>query len=148
MNADTIHATALLIGPIGLLLRGASGAGKSTLADEVISRARGLGGFAALVADDRVRITVVGGRLIAQPPAPLSGLIERRGLGVMATDHEPSAVVRGIVDLIKDPPERVPMPDQRETLAGISLPQLVLQGHDPAAPRYLMIFASSLAATS
>ena len=49
-----LHATAVVVGESGVLLRGPSGAGKSSLALALIWAARERAGFAALVADDRV----------------------------------------------------------------------------------------------
>jgi serine kinase of HPr protein (carbohydrate metabolism regulator) len=146
MTAPTIHATALLVGSVGLLVRGRSGAGKSALADEVIARAHAAGLFAALVADDRVALAVAHGRLIARPPRALAGLIERRGLGVMKVRAEPAAVVRAVVDLIDDVPERVPAPEARVDLLGIGLPVVLIKAHDPAGARLVEVFASAVAA--
>jgi HPr kinase/phosphorylase len=147
MTPPTVHATALLLGSVGLLLRGRSGAGKSALADEVIARARAAGRFAALVADDRVVLSVAGDRLIARPPEALRGLLERRGLGVMPVDHEPAAVVRGVVDLTDATPERVPAPDERALIGALALPVVSINLHDPARARLVEVFAASVSAT-
>ena len=48
-----LHATALVVGESGVLLRGPSGAGKSSLALALIWAARERAVFAALIADDR-----------------------------------------------------------------------------------------------
>lgn len=63
----------------GVLIEGASGAGKSDLALRAIDA-----GW-ALVADDRTLVWVSGGRLFGRAPAPLAGLIEARGVGVVAS---------------------------------------------------------------
>ena len=47
-DPDTIHASAVALGPVGLLIMGASGSGKSSLALELMARG------AKLVADDQV----------------------------------------------------------------------------------------------
>lgn len=99
MTPPTIHATAVLIGEAGVLIRGRSGAGKTTLALALVTRRRAIGGFAALVADDRVEIAALNGRLVARAPAVLSGLVEMAGRGILAVDHEPAAVIRLVVDL-------------------------------------------------
>ena len=54
MTAPTVHATAIVIGETGVLIRGRSGSGKSSLALALVARVRLAGGFAAFVADDRV----------------------------------------------------------------------------------------------
>ena len=49
------------------------------------------------------------GRLVARPVAPIAGLIEVRGLGIVDAEHEPAAVVRLVVDLCAPTPVRCPM---------------------------------------
>src|SRR6185437_2427806 len=127
MNDSAVHATALLVGERGVLLRGASGAGKSLMALALIERVRREGGFAALVADDRVWLEAVNGRLVAHGRAQLAGLCERRGEGLIETPHEPRAVLRLIVDLAErgQPPPRMPeAADRYDTHCGITLPRL------------------------
>jgi HPr kinase/phosphorylase len=112
----TVHATALLIGAVGILIRGPSGSGKSALALDLVSRAGMRGEFAAWIADDQVVLEALNGRLIARRPPAIAGLAELRGLGIVAVDHEPAAVIRLVVDLI-DPSdlERMPQPDSLKT---------------------------------
>jgi serine kinase of HPr protein (carbohydrate metabolism regulator) len=61
----------------GVLIEGPSGSGKSDLALRCVEE-----GF-RLVADDRVVVWASGGRPFGRAPAPLSGLLESRGLGVL-----------------------------------------------------------------
>ncbi len=143
---QTLHATVLLVGPVGVMIRGRSGAGKSALADAVIADAVAQGRFAALVADDRVIVSAHAGRLVARPPAQLAGLIERRGLGVMPVNHEPAAVVAGVVDLTDGPVERVPPLNRAVVIEGVRLPVLEIQAGDPRAARLVAIFAGMHAA--
>ena len=127
MSGAAAHATAVLVGERGVLLRGASGAGKSLLALALIDRVRREGGFAALVADDRVWLEAVNGRLIAHGRPELAGLCERRSEGLIETPHEPHAVLRLIVDLAErgHPPPRMPeTADLYATLCGVPLPRL------------------------
>jgi len=85
--------------------------------------------FARLVADDRIRVDAVHGRLVARAPHELAGLIEVRGLGIRQLPSEPAAVVDLVVDLAANDAERLPDPAQCETeIAGIRLPRL------PVAP--------------
>lgn len=118
----TIHANCLVVGEDGVLLRGPSGSGKSGLSAEIVDFARLRGNFAALVADDRVRIEAVNGRLIGSCPAAIAGLIERRGAGILQEDHCPEAVVRLVVD-IESAPERLP---ENPTIAleGVEIPRI------------------------
>ena len=64
--SDSLHACALVVGERGMLIRGPSGAGKSTLSLAILSRARASGLFAALVADDRVFLSLASSHLIAR----------------------------------------------------------------------------------
>ena len=125
--AERIHASTVVIGERGILVRGASGSGKSTLALALIEAARGRSRFARLVADDRTEIVARGGRLLARPVSPLEGLVERRGLGLTPERHLDAVVVALIVDLVPEEPLRLPDPeDLVVTLSGIGLPRLKL----------------------
>lgn len=107
-TGTTLHATCLVIGEAGVLLRGPSGAGKSTLARRLISAALRGGRYASLVGDDRVRLEAVAGRLIARPHPAIAGRLEVRGVGLTRVVHEPGAVVRLIVDCGTEPLDRLP----------------------------------------
>jgi HPr kinase/phosphorylase len=132
-DASSIHASAVLVGPRAVLIRGPSGSGKSRLAFALLQAAeeRRLA-FARLVSDDRTLIAVAHQRLLAKPVPELAGLIEVYGLGIRRVPYEPQAVVFLVVDLAADAP-RMPDPaSQVTTLEGISLPRLaVASGHDP-----------------
>lgn len=120
---EGIHATAVVIGEAGVLIRGASGAGKSTLARELLRQAELAGRFARLVGDDRVRVTPRNGRLVAEAHPDIAGLIEIRGLGIVSMPYETAAVVRLVVDCEAEPPTRLPM-DDVATVAGVTLPRI------------------------
>src|SRR5258706_15484653 len=93
-TAATIHATAVLIGARAVLIQGPAGAGKSRLALALLSTAQtGQLAFARLVADDRVLIECMHGRLLVRPAPALAGLLEVRGLGIRRVPYEPLAVV-------------------------------------------------------
>ncbi|WP_349359062.1 serine/threonine protein kinase [Stappia sp.] len=128
MSAPTIHASCVLVGACGVLVRGPSGRGKSGFADALVLSAQAHGTFARHVADDRVCLSARGARLVAQPPTALAGLWERRGLGIVAVAHEARAIVRLIVDLV--PAETCArLPDPGEDVArleGIALPRLCI----------------------
>ena len=121
----TVHGSAVLIGETGILIRGASASGKSTLALELMSadpeRAR-------LVADDRVIVTALHGRLLADVPVAIAGLIEVRGIGLLRWPHIAPVIVRLVVDL--EPADACPrLPgtaDAEIAVAGILLPRLLL----------------------
>lgn len=124
---SAVHATAVLIGERGVLLRGASGTGKSLMALALIERVRRAGGFAALVADDRVWLEAVNGRLLARGAPGLAGVCERRCQGLVEAPHEARAVLRLIVDLAERgvaPPRMPETTDLYERLGGVLLPRL------------------------
>jgi len=124
----TIHATAVVIGETGVLIRGPSGTGKTALAFALIDASRRDGLFAAFVADDRVRIESAGGRLIGRVPPTIAGLAERRGRGIEKVAFVPAAVIRLVVDLVPDNGfERMPAEDGRSVdIHGIRLVRLAV----------------------
>ena len=124
----TIHASCVLVGEAGVLIRGASGSGKSALAHMLLAEVAQAGGFARLVCDDRVHIQPRHGRLLARPVPPLEGCLEVRGVGLLSVAHEPAAVVRLVVDCSAGAPARLPQQtEQTETVAGVVLPRLALR---------------------
>ena len=120
-----VHATCVVLGEAGILIRGKSGSGKTSLAREIIAGAVGLGIFARLVADDRVSLGNRHGRLVACAPDSIAGRMEIFGCGIVAVPHEKSAVIRLVVDLDPALP-RWPDPEgEFVTLCGVALPRLV-----------------------
>ena len=103
----TVHASCVAVDGRGVLLLGPPGSGKSDLALRLID------GGAALVADDRVEVRAVDGRLQASPPETLAGRIEVRGLGILAIDWQPAATISLAVELLTEArPRRLPDPDE------------------------------------
>ena len=138
MSGTTIHASCVLVGETGILIRGESGSGKSRLVGELLIGARQLGWFARLVADDRVHIQAKHGRLVARAVAPLAGALEVRGLGIVQLVHEPAAVVRLLIEASPDHPARLPEAVERETsIEGVRLPCLVAPAGSGPAHRVL-----------
>jgi HPr kinase/phosphorylase len=130
---STIHASAVLVGNRGLLIRGDSGAGKSQLVLQLIAAAAdGRLAFARLVADDRVFIAAAHGRLIARAPRELAGLIEIRGLGIRRLPYELATVIRLVVDLAAAAERMPPAAATEAEIEGVRLPRLaVAPGEDP-----------------
>ena len=93
------HATVVVIGDRGILIRGPSGAGKSSLAHSLIAQTSAFGIFARLVADDQVWLVARHGRLVAHVPATLAGLIEVAPLGPLPVPHEPACCIDLVIDL-------------------------------------------------
>ncbi|EFL89741.1 HPr kinase/phosphorylase [Ahrensia sp. R2A130] len=112
-----IHASALVLGTTGLLLRGPSGSGKSMLCHHLIATHRALNRHAVWIADDRVHLGLHHGRIIAKPVPELEGLAEFRGLGVQPVDYVDSAVIDLIIDLT-GVEERVPETTSLSLVAG------------------------------
>jgi hypothetical protein len=124
-----IHATAVTLGPRGLLLLGAPGSGKSGLALALIERG------AMLVADDRVALSAGAGGLTGAPPDRLAGLIEIRGVGIRRLPfRRQAALVLGFdLDAV---PERLPAHPSawaRRLFLGHALPILPIAADDPLA---------------
>lgn len=120
-----IHATCIVLGEAGLLLRGPSGSGKSSLARLLIDGAAVRGRFARLVSDDRVEVAACHGRLVARAVRTIAGRMEARGLGLIAVAYEPAAVVRYLIDCLQDDPPRWPGSDHDAAiLDGVTLPRI------------------------
>jgi serine kinase of HPr protein (carbohydrate metabolism regulator) len=122
---ETVHASAVAIGADGVLIRGSSGSGKSSLVLGLIDRDPLT---TRLVADDRVKLAVERGRLIAAAPAALAGKLEVRGQGIVDIAYASPSAVALVVDLL--PPEecpRMPEPPEREVaILNVVLPRLML----------------------
>ena len=140
----TIHGCALVIGETGVLIRGKSGSGKSSLVIALLEAAAAKGVFARLVADDRVALHAAGDRLIAAPHPALAGLVEQRGAGILPLDHEKSARVSCVIDLVEGGGDRLPLDaDLMANLEGVPLKRVVLPSELPiesAARRILAFF--------
>lgn len=145
MSPPTIHATAVVIGETGLLIRGASGAGKSSLAFALVEAARRSGVYAAFVADDRVALSRVNGRILARCPESIAGLAERRGRGVEKVDHVPAAVIRLVADLVEaEAMARLPESAEEETeVDGVKLPRQAIPTRQTAVSLPLLSAALS-----
>jgi HPr kinase/phosphorylase len=145
-KSATVHASAVLVGPRAVLIRGPAGAGKSRLALGLIQAAEcGRITFARLVGDDRIELAAAHGRLLARPAPALAGLIEVRGLGIRRLDHDPAAIVGLVVDLAIPEAQRLPGAADREiVVAGINLPRLAIApGADPMPAVLACLLTSS-----
>lgn len=125
---ETIHATCIAINGQGVLLRGPSGSGKSDLALRLID------GGAVLVGDDYCHYEARNGEVVARPQAPIAGLLEVRGVGVLRLGYVVEAVVRLVVDLTPgQTPERLPEPEYTPIL-DIPVRRLALDPFEASAP--------------
>lgn len=105
-----LHASCVVVGEAGVLIRGSSGSGKSRLAWDLIREAERLGRFARLVGDDRVRVGNCNGRVVATGFPAISGKLELRGAGVLTIPYENSVIVRMVIDCLAEHPPRLPAP--------------------------------------
>ncbi len=123
MGRSNIHATGLVLGKTGLILRGPSGAGKSLLALELIDEWELRGEDAKLVSDDRIDIEATGAGLMMYAPKSIEGLIELRGRGIVSRPHVARAPLHLVVDMV-EALERMVEEDALVTeLDGVSLPR-------------------------
>jgi serine kinase of HPr protein (carbohydrate metabolism regulator) len=123
-GSETVHASCVVVGEAGVLIRGSSGSGKSTLAREIVLHALQAGRFGCLVSDDRTHLAVQNGRLIGSPVEPLAGHLEIHGLGIIRQPFEPAAVIRLVIDLSENPPRYPDEEDGNIVLCGVMLPRI------------------------
>jgi serine kinase of HPr protein (carbohydrate metabolism regulator) len=121
------RGTTIAVDGHGVLLRGDSDAGKSDLALRVIEA----GG--QLVSDDYTDLVAEDGRLIASAPAPLHGLLEIRGIGVVRLPAAAAVPLVVIIDLAQSAAiERMPAPAS-EAIMGVRLPVYQLAALEASA---------------
>ena len=107
-----VHATAVALKAAGekfgaspdaaVLLIGKPGSGKSDLALRLIA----LG--AKLVSDDQTALFVDKGRLFAEAPSSLYGLMEVHSLGILSIDPAPASPIVLVISLDADAVPRMP----------------------------------------
>ena len=115
----------------GVLIQGPSGIGKSDLALRTLS----LG--CRLVADDRVSAFGSAGRLFGRPPAPLRGLLELRGLGVVPVDTLDLVEISLVIDCVAaGAVERMPEITSL-LLLGVEVPTMAICPLEASAPAKL-----------
>lgn len=141
-NGASIHASCVVVGETGVLIRGPSGSGKSSLAFALILAGRtGAIPPTRLVADDRVLVLLRDGRLHARAPSSIAGLIEVRGAGIRRVPHAAEAVIGLVVDVAAPDGARLPQPEAlRAEIEGVVVPRLpVAAGTDPLLPVIAML---------
>jgi serine kinase of HPr protein (carbohydrate metabolism regulator) len=130
-----VHGTAIVVGTVGYLFVGPSGAGKTSAALACLASAARRGWNAALVADDRVLLHPVNGRLVARAPASIAGLAELRGIGPVPVKSVAAAVLSFAVRPVLPPfGERVAPEAETYAEGPVLLPLLrlpLLPGVDP-----------------
>lgn len=127
-----LHASCAALGGDAVILLGPPGSGKSDLVLRLIQNPAW-----RLVADDQVAITSEAGALRVAPPASLRGLLEVRGIGIVAglpVAEDPPPALRLAVHLVPRPEvPRLPEPTTWHC-AGLGIPAVALHGHDASAP--------------
>ncbi|WP_424832663.1 HPr kinase/phosphorylase [Ruegeria sp.] len=103
-EAACVHASCVAVLRQGVLIVGPSGAGKSGLALHMMA----LG--AQLVGDDRIDLAEDAGRVIADAPPAIRGLVEARGIGLLRADTAGPVPVSVVVDLGQETSKRLPDP--------------------------------------
>ena len=156
MTSVNIHASCVVLADSGrsfgapadsgVLLLGESGAGKSDLALRLIERG------AVLVADDRAELFVREESLWARAPRSLAGLIELRGIGIIALPHREEARI-GLAVMLS-PPKSVPrLPGEERYAPPATLaltesawpPLLRLAAFEDSAPAKIMAASAAYA---
>lgn len=148
---DTHHGTVIALGSVGALIVGPSGAGKSDLALRCLTLAPTplVPEPAFLVADDRVHIEVVDGRLRARAPTTISGKLEVRGLGIVSVPYREAVDLALVVELSRpEDVERLPDPAPERVLLGLRLPVLRLAPFQASAPAKLLLALGQLLRSS
>ena len=116
-NKIQLHANCAAFGARAVLIRGAAGSGKSALTLQLMAYG------ATLVADDQTILALRDGWPVASAPEPLRGLIEARGIGLLAAEVAAPTRVHLVVDM--DSVETDRLPASRTTdLLGQTLPLL------------------------
>jgi serine kinase of HPr protein (carbohydrate metabolism regulator) len=132
-NETAVHASAVVVDNIGVLIRGPAGSGKSSLALALIHDREAKG---VLVGDDRVVLTRKPTGVAIRPAPATAGLIEVRGIGIVPIAHRSEARLGLVVDLlpIEDCPRLPEDEDRRTTVCGLEVLRLALPigTHDAA----------------
>lgn len=156
MSMVNIHASCIMLGDAakafaappdaGILILGESGKGKSDLVLRLLERG------AKLVSDDRTELFLKDGALHARAPKPLAGLLEVRGLGIVALPHAAEARVALAVESVEPgyvprmpQPERYPPPPELGVAADACPPLIWLAPLEPSAPAKVALAAAAFA---
>ena len=126
-----IHASCVAISGHGVLLLGKSGAGKSDLALRLIE------GGARLVADDRTILFAARGALHAKAPESIKGLLEIRGVGIVAFPARTAVKISLVVRLGREG-ARLPVPSiyhvPSPLKGAMPVPQIALDARFASTP--------------
>jgi HPr kinase/phosphorylase len=132
-----IHATAVMIGQAGLLIRGPSRAGKSSLALALLAEAHRLDRCGRLIGDDRISVERQDENLILRGHPAIFGKIEKRGEGILDLAWVTSAIGHYVIDLAGAGP--IPTAAATTEIAGVELPLIMLPPGSSAIERANLI---------
>ena len=121
-----LHGSAVSLNGKGVLFLGESGRGKSDLALQMIDRG------ALLIADDQVRLSRDGDRLIAEAPPALAGLIEIRGVGIMRLPYRKNTLDLAVDLDLEGEEDRLPEAKTAHW-CGLSLRKIQINGRSASA---------------
>ena len=133
-----IHASCVAIGGKAVLLLGSSGAGKSDLALRLIDEGAKEG--VRLVADDRCELFVRAGKLCVRAPASIAGLLELRGIGIVALPYVKTAPLAMAVRLWAQNQQRARLPQSgfyappAPLKPRTKVPLIAVKPHEASAP--------------
>ncbi|MFN3227091.1 MAG: HPr kinase/phosphorylase [Hyphomicrobiales bacterium] len=150
-----LHATALVLGGVGIMIQGPSGAGKSRLAFSLLeaagcqplsSKGPPTDADTALIGDDYITLMPGpdGYNLLASPAPNLAGLIEVRSVGILGLPWRASSVLQLSVEMAPlEELERLPETDVID-VQGHALGHLKVPIGDLAHQMVLVRTAASL----
>lgn len=128
-----VHASCVEINKKGVLIYGPSGSGKSDLTLRLIMEHG-----ATLIADDRVNLQVLKGKINGVAPKILEGLLEVRGVGIVkfpSVSTDLSLAVRLVEK--REMVERFPESETYE-FGGVKIPQINLYAFDASTPSKIL----------
>ncbi len=134
---ELLHANALMVRGVGVLLLGPSGSGKSDFSLRLIDRG------AQLIADDYVVIEQRQGGLWASAAPKIAGKMEIRHIGIVDVDHSAKGPLQAAVKLSTLPLDRLPE-EQFFTHLETKLPLITLNPFEVSATIKLEWFVKRL----
>ena len=137
---QTFHASAAILGTKGIVVGGPSRSGKTSLIRHLIEEWQRFDRYSAWIGDDQLILEKIGDALLARTPDNIAGLAEQRGFGLVPIDHQLSARIDLVVELI--PSEAVQSMPERQVDRYFGLVPAI------QAPQSDLLYAASLIKTA